>query len=212
MSMMKGKIVVNAGYGEISIPVGNAAIRMMVPRQEKDCGERLTFWWGITSAAIALAKRVQSTEIAGKRAIELGCGLGLAGIAAGLSGAEVLFTDFMPKALDFADANARLNGLHNFATGILDWEQPGLIEKFDLIMGSEILYDYFFHGSLIHLFRKIMKTDGTVLLADRKRLCTSRFIGRMHHVGFICEEFTEEVRVQGFPRQEISIFSLKVST
>ena len=212
MSMMKGKIVVQPGDGEISIPVGNAAIRMMVPRQEKDSSERLTFWWGITSAAIALAKHVQSSEIAGKRVIELGCGLGLAGITAGLSGAEVLFTDFMPKALDFADTNARLNGLHNFATGILDWEQPGSIEKFDLILGSEILYDYFFHGSLIHLFRKIMKTDGTVLLADRKRLCVSRFIGRMHRVGFISEEFKEEVRERGFPHQEISIFSLKLST
>lgn len=210
--MKKGTIVVDPGYSEISIPVGNTFIRMMVPRQEKDSGERLTFWWGITSAAIALARHVQSLEIGGKRVIELGCGLGLAGVTAGWCGAEVLFTDFMPKALDVANKNARLNGLNNFATGFLNWEQPGPIGKFDLVLGSEILYDYFFHGSLIELFRKIVNTGGTVLLADRKRLCVSRFIGRMHYGGFISEEFTENVRVQGFPDQEISIFSLKLST
>ncbi|AFM25927.1 class I SAM-dependent methyltransferase [Desulfomonile tiedjei] len=210
--MKKGKIVVHPGCSEISIPVGENSIRMMVPGQEKDSSERLTFWWGITSAAIALAKHVQSFEIGGKQAIELGCGLGLAGVTAGLCGAEVLFTDFMPKALNFADKNARLNGLHNFATGFLDWEQPGSIGKFDLILGSEILYDYFFHGSLIELFRKILNPEGTILLADRKRLCVSRFIGRMNYAGFISEEFTEHVQVQGFPDQEISIFSLKLST
>lgn len=97
----------------ISIPVGELLIRMLAPQDETDSDSRITFWWGITSAAVALALHIEShrENFSGKRVIELGCGLGLAGIAAGLAGAHVLFTDYVPQALEFAEKNARLNGL-----------------------------------------------------------------------------------------------------
>jgi predicted nicotinamide N-methyase len=186
---------------------------MVGPRTAEDPSSRISFWWGITSAAIALARHVQSMgdELVGKRAVELGCGLGLAGITAGLMGAKVLFTDYVQDALDFAEKNAGLNGLpvENARFRILDWEGPGDLETFDLVLGSEIVYDYFFHGSLIRVLNGIVAPGGLVLLADRKRLCVSRFVGRLNDAGFLCSETVSQVRVNGFPPQEITVFALR---
>ena len=200
---------------EITVPVGEMRIRMIAPQDEEDSSSRITFWWGITSAAVALARHIEchSEGFSGKRVIELGCGLGLAGITAGLVGANVLFTDYVPRALEFVDRNARLNGLGNgaFRTALLDWENPDIFQKFDVVFGSEIVYDYFFHGSLIRLLRQILKPDGTLLIADRKRLCVSRFMGRMIAAGFSCREVIDRVVLSGFPDQEISIFRLRMA-
>ncbi len=200
---------------ELSIPVGDRHISMLAPQDEADSDSRITFWWGITSAAVALALHLEShgESFSGKRVIELGCGLGLAGITACLAGAHVLFTDYVPRSLEFAEKNARLNGLKEgaFETKVLDWEHPGDLPKFDAVLGSEIVYDYFFHGALIRLLEKVVQPNGTIFLADRKRLCVSRFIGRMTTAGFCSTETVCRVVLAGFPDQEISIFALSKS-
>jgi predicted nicotinamide N-methyase len=200
---------------EITVPIGEMQIRMVAPQVGEDSSCRITFWWGITCAAVALARHIEchTEDFSGKRAIELGCGLGLAGITAGLVGANVLFTDYVPQALEFVYGNARLNGLGKgaFRTAVLDWENPDIFQKFDVVFGSEIVYDYFFHSSLIRLLRQILKPDGTLLIADRKRLCVSRFIGRMISGGFSCREVVDRVVLSGFSDQEISIFRLRMA-
>jgi predicted nicotinamide N-methyase len=198
---------------EIVVPVGNLLIRILAPRNQEDTGSRITFWWGVTSSAIALARYIESNEdeFADKRVLELGCGLGLAGITAGLVGSKVMFTDYVPQALEFTEKNALLNNIKDddFRTSILDWDHPAIQEQFDVIFGSEIVYDYFFHGSLIRLLKRILKPNGRVLIADRKRLCVSRFIGRMIAAGFDCSEMIDRVVLSGFPDQEISIFNMR---
>jgi predicted nicotinamide N-methyase len=198
---------------ETTIPVGSTAVRMQGPRTAEDPSSRISFWWGITSAAIALARHVQSMgdELVGKRVLELGCGLGLAGVTAGLAGAEVLFTDYVKEALDFARRNTTLNGIpdKNAMFRILDWENADDLETFDLVLGSEIVYDYFLHGSLIGVLSRVVAAKGLVLLADRKRLCVSRFMGRLTSAGFMCTETVSNVQVSGFPTQEITVFALR---
>ena len=184
---------------------------MLAPQRREESDTRISFWWGITSAAIALARHIEAGEsLHGCRVVELGCGLGLAGITAGLSGADVLFTDYVPEALEFAHKNAQMNGLTDQAvkSALLDWEDPEEIEPFNIVIGSEILYDYFFHGSLIRLLKTILQPGGTIILADRKRLVVTRFLGRLVDVGFRCVETKSQVALAGFPEQEISIFTL----
>ena len=184
---------------------------MLAPRSREESDSRISFWWGITSSAIALARHIEASGLLrGQRVVELGCGLGLAGITAGLRGADVLFTDYMPEALEFARKNARLNGLadQTIKSALLDWEDPGKVGPFNVVLGSEILYDYFFHGSLIKLLQTILEPGGTIILADRKRLVVTRFLGRLADVGFRCVETQSQVSVAGFPEGEISIFTL----
>jgi len=161
---------------------------------------------------VALSRHLNSLHsCAKKRTIELGCGLGLAGITAGLSGAKILFTDYVSEALHLAAENCQLNHLKEDQTDfqVLDWETPHEVGQFDLILGAEIVYDYFFHGSLISLIDRILAPDGVLILADRKRLVVSRFLGRMIEAGFDCTEAQTLIRLKGFPEREISIFEIK---
>jgi len=196
----------------ISVPVGKFEIQMLVPPEQEEHGSRMSCWWGVTTAAVALSRHIAALDwLAGKKAIELGCGLGLAGITAGLSGARVLFTDYMSEALDYAAENCRLNRLEESDTDlrILDWEAPQDMGQFELVLGSEILYDYFFHGALIRLIDSILARDGVLLLADRKRLVVSRFLGRLLDTGFECTETQMRIDLKGFPDREISVFEIR---
>ena len=210
-----GKIPENGGtlpaIEELSIPIGDLRVIVRSPTHRSECSERISFWWGITSAAVALSRHLASMgDLSGHRAIELGCGLGLAGLTAGLLGARVSLTDYVPEAIEFACENARLNGLNEerVSCTLLDWENHDNLPSFSLILGSEILYDYFFHGALIDLLRRILAPGGTILLADRPRLAVSRFMGRMRDIGFRCREMRAYVDLEPFPSQEISIFRL----
>jgi predicted nicotinamide N-methyase len=174
-------------------------------------GERLTLWWGVTSAAQALAERLATgPSMAGVRAVELGCGLGLAGIAAGLRGAHVTFTDGEPAALAHAASNAARNGLpaERITTALLDWDQPGEVGSFDLLLGAEIGYDYLTHGALVALIPSLLAPGGRALLADRRRLVVDRWIGRLRGRGLAVEIAERTVEHEGLPRQRISLFEL----
>ena len=208
---MRTDVLSNSAIDEIAIPIGSLDVRMLAPRRREESDSRISFWWGVTSAAIALGRHMEARgSLRGQRVVELGCGLGLAGITAGLLGADVLFTDYVPEALDFARKNAELNGLtgQTIKTALLDWEDPGKMEPFNIVLGSEILYDYFFHGSLFKLLQSILEPGGTIILADRKRLVVTRFLGRLADRGFRCVETRSQVGLAGFPEQEISIFTL----
>jgi predicted nicotinamide N-methyase len=197
--------------GELTVPVGHLDVHMLVPAGREDLSDRITFWWGVTSSAVALSRHLEEMgSLAGESVVEVGCGLGLAGITAGLLGATVTFTDYVRDALDHAERNCEINGLNrdrrSFA--VLDWEHPGQREQFSLVLGSEVVYDYFFHGALVKLLEVLVRPGGRILLADRKRLCVSRFLGRMIDKGFACRETTARVFLEGFPDHEVSIFAL----
>jgi predicted nicotinamide N-methyase len=77
-------------------------------------GDRDPYWTCIWPSSIAMAQEVlQNPElVAGKKVADLGCGLGLGGVAAGLAGAsEVVFLDREPLALQCSLLNSLLASL-----------------------------------------------------------------------------------------------------
>lgn len=193
----------------ITLSAADLNIKILVPRDQVEPGDRISCWWGVTTSAIALCGfLLQDRSIAGCNALELGSGLGLAGVAAGLAGAFVTFSDYIPQALDFCRMNCRLNGLGpdkaRFIT--LDWESPENLGKYDMIFGAEILYDYFFHSSLIRIVMGALKPGGRLIFADRKRLVVSRFLGELTRNGLTCDSTDKIIDVPGFAVQEVSVF------
>ena len=89
-----------------------------------------------------LAQAMSGFEVAGKRILELGCGLGLASLVLQRRQADITASDHHPLAEEFLTYNAALNGLPAPAYLDLAWSlpQPGL-GHFDLIIGSDVLYE-----------------------------------------------------------------------
>ena len=194
-----------------TIRVGDLSLLMSVPiAQQEAPGPRISFWFQITSASLALARFLYRWgELDRKRVLELGAGLGLAGVTASKLGAIVTFSDYVEDALRFTRRNAAQNRLAHVRFCKLDWERPAKLERYDLIIGSEILYDYFFHDCLKQLVLTTLAPGGTIVFADRRRLVVDRFLGRLVDAGFSCEESVEEIDEQGFDRRTISIFRLQ---
>jgi predicted nicotinamide N-methyase len=195
----------------VTLSPGRLTLRLAKPRQAIESGDRISFWWSITASALALARHLETIDLRTRRVIELGCGLGLAGVTAGVMGAEITFSDSVSEAVEFASRNALLNSVpaRRVSCRLLDWEAPGELSTFSLVLGSEILYDYYFHGPLLRLLPQLMEPDGVLLLADRKRLVASRFLGRLISAGFICSETVHDMDVEGFPALPVSVFELR---
>ncbi len=117
-------------------------------------------------AAIAIAHEVASRELAGKRVLELGAGTGLPGIVAAALGAHVVQTDRQNLVLHVCKQNAARNGVTTIEHRVADWTAWDDAERYDLIVGSDILYAAALHPHLRHIFETNLAPGGTVLLAD----------------------------------------------
>src|SRR5205085_1266179 len=69
------------------------------------------YWSVLWRSGIALAHDVSEADVAGRRVLELGCGLGVPSLAAARGGADVLATDGDEEALELLERNARENGV-----------------------------------------------------------------------------------------------------
>jgi len=199
--------------GQLRLPVGDRTVRLVTPLDVPDDPEqdgRLYFWWGLTAAALALARELESRgDLADRSVVELGCGLGLPGIVAALGGARVTFTDAKADALGYARQNAAANALPTSRTAfeVLDWARPATREQFDFVLGTEILYDYNLHRAQLDLFERLLAPGGTLLLADRRRRVVERFFGRLRDAHFDGTSTDHTLALPGEPPHCITVFA-----
>ena len=78
-------------------------------------------------------------------------------------------TEYDDDALEFARANALINRCPNLVVKRLDWYKPDLGDRFDYIVGSEILYKKQFFKPLLTLFTTLLKPAGQVIMAGEIR-------------------------------------------
>ena len=93
---------------EIFLPQSSDAL---IDDDEFAVDERLPYWAEIWPASIALVERLAAEQGAGRRLLELGCGVGLGAIAAARAGFAVTAVDYYDAALQFTQFNARHNGI-----------------------------------------------------------------------------------------------------
>ena len=122
----------------------------------------------IGARAIAAKLRASAPQPA-TRILDLGCGLGLAGVAAGARGAHVTFADNVPAALEFAAANARLHRLRAFETACIDFTAAARMDAFDLIAAADIVYDPAAYVALCDFLVAHLAPGGRLLLTESLR-------------------------------------------
>jgi predicted nicotinamide N-methyase len=133
--------------------------------------EYMPYWADLWPAARMLAKVVlREPWLAGTQALEVGCGLGLAGVAALSCGLEVIFSDYDRCALHVAEENARLNGFNRFRIMQLDWRHPPDDLRVPVILGSDLIYELRNVEPLVSFIRTVLLPGGICLLTDQDRI------------------------------------------
>ena len=137
------------------------------------------YWATLWPVGATLAARVLADPPAeATRVLELGCGAGLAGLAAASAGCAATVTDREPRAVALAAANAAANGL-NVTAAVLDWDAPPALSperRFDLVLGADLLYQPDLHGALLATLAAVTAPGGAAWLADPGRAAAARFL------------------------------------
>jgi predicted nicotinamide N-methyase len=132
--------------------------------------EYMPYWADLWPAARMLAKVVlREPWTPGVEALEIGCGLGLPGIAALVAGLRVIFSDYDATALRFAGDNARANGFEDFRLLQMDWRSPPADLRVPVILGSDLIYELRNVSPLVAVIKQVLLPDGICLLTDQDR-------------------------------------------
>lgn len=160
--------------------------------------EDLCPYFGVVwPAALGLSKYLirHRDQIKGKEILELGCGLAIPSFVAHSYGANILASDFHLDAEDFLKKNQMLNNTY-FNYQRLNWrenlESP---KKFDIVMGSDVLYESRHPDDVANALLKFVKPGGEIILADPGRAYLQNFVISMHKKGY--KEELEPIRVDG---------------
>ncbi len=152
---------------------------------------------GAHLAAHLAARPVTASE----RILEIGCGLGLASLVGHRRGADVTASDCHPLAGSFLAENLRLNALapmkyrhgHWSASALqrqqaLDAGLPALRGRFDLIIGSDVLYERDEAGTLAGFIGRHAAPGAQVWIVDPDRGNRPAFNRHMTAQGFVLQE------------------------
>lgn len=179
------------GWTEREVALGGAKYTLLVPAAPDDVLYHLEahpeeakaigddpYWAQLWPTSLHLAESVLAADWpAGATAIELGCGVGVAGLAALIKGLHVTFSDYNPIAVDLAVENARRCGFTNVAGLALDWRNP-LARKFDVILASDVIYDRQLHVPLMNTLEALAHEQSVVWIGDGGRSATEDFFYR----------------------------------
>lgn len=136
-----------------------------------------------------LAQAMQRFDIAGKRVLELGCGIGLASLVLQHRGAEVVASDMHPLAEPFLAYNAALNALPALHYRQLRWDAPlPALGRFDVIIASDVLYEIDHAALLAGVVERHARPDAEVLVTDPGRGNSARFSRLLAARGFSLAE------------------------
>ncbi len=142
--------------------------------------EQFPLWAKVWEAALVLIDYMARLEPDPQRRIlEIGAGLGLAGATAAMLGHRVTITEYNRDALEFIRANCLLNGLGQVEVRHLDWSKPQLASRYDLIIGSEVVYREQDLDCLKNLFDSCLAAGGKVVLAEQIRQTSIDFWRKM---------------------------------
>jgi predicted nicotinamide N-methyase len=164
---------------------------------EFDKDEYLPYWAEIWPAAHALSVFIDenSGQFEGKNILELGCGLGLAGITATACGANVLFTDYDHFALDFTRESFRRNFRRAATVEYMDWRQPVPGRSFEMIIAADVLYEKRWIEPLISVIQRCLEPKGMLYMAEPNRSVAKEFFRRIRQLNWAAQSWLKQAQI-----------------
>ena len=217
--------------------VDDLLLRSLLDRQQFDDAEGRAARLGISAAAwpifgllwpssVQLAARLAARPVsAGERILEIGCGLGLASLVGHRRGADVTASDNHPLAGSFLEHNLRLNALapmkyrHGHWSASPSQRQHALDDglqplrgRFDLIIGSDLLYERDEDGALAAFIGRHAAPGASLWIVDPDRGNRASFNRHMAAQGFArSEERLDRAAAPGIERYKGRLLSYRAT-
>lgn len=132
-----------------------------------------------------LAHVMLTFELGGRRILELGCGLALASLVIHRRGGNITASDCHPLAAAFLLENLKLNRLPAMKYQSGNWSRSNpILGRFDLIIGSDVLYDRGQPEVLSQFIDLHAQPDAEVLIVDPDRGNRVSFSRKMDSLGY----------------------------
>ncbi|MBA2405559.1 MAG: methyltransferase domain-containing protein [Bdellovibrionales bacterium] len=178
---------------------------VLTDEEQKDpFAEDLCPYFGIlwpAAEGLAIYFEEHPELIKNKTVLELGCGLGYPSLVATHHGANVLATDFHPDVEEYFLRNCRHSSL-NCEYMRLNWrEDQQDIGLFDVVMGSDVLYESKHASEVAKGLIRFLKPGGKIILSDPGRNYLQPFLEAMKKEGF--SEESDLIKVQD---KEVFVF------
>jgi predicted nicotinamide N-methyase len=207
---------VPGGWTERTFALGDRSVTLDLPadpdalleqpavldRHARD--DYMPYWAHLWPAAIRTAEAIVRFGWTPRgRVLELGCGLGLVGIAAAIAGertgVHVTLSDYDAEAVAVALHNARRNGLENVTGRLLDWRDPPA-ERFHAVIGCDLLYEERDHAPLLDALDRLLEPGGLAWFGDPGRSRAIDFWHRAEERGYGATAFCVESGASIVPR------------
>lgn len=151
----------------------------------------MPYWAYLWPGAYLLAEAVAREdwpEGRGDEALEIGCGLGLAGLLAISRGLRVQFSDYDRTPLEFVARSAAENGFDagRYQTRLLDWRNlPD--ERFPVILGADVTYEKRLVPLVANVLAAMLAPGGLGLISSPYRVADEGFRDAVESLGLTCQ-------------------------
>jgi len=192
-----------AGYPtrEVTHQVGSLSIRLLTVQRLEDYVDLDALlrepdppeppYWAHLWPASRVLTQLLATEIdcAGRRVLDIGCGLGLVGVAAALHGALVTMFDAVDDAVRFARENLAHNGCAATADVLrADLQRPPFRGAFDYALAADVTYDPDLQRALARFLGLHLARSGGAWCVESVRTADQEFQHACAHYGLATTE------------------------
>ena len=136
-------------------------------------------------SGLVLAHFMHDYNTGSKRILEVGCGLAVSSLLLNKKFADITATDYHPEAEKFLQRNTLLNEGKSIAFERVAWDDKNdSLGLFDLIIGSDLLYEDGHVQLLSNFIEKHSKPVCEVIMVDPARGRKNKLSSRMMEFGY----------------------------
>ena len=136
-------------------------------------------------SGLVLANYMSDYNIENKRILEVGCGLAISSLVLNEREANITSSDYHPEVETFLNDNIKLNNNRVIPYERTSWnDKDDNLGKFDLIIGSDVLYERWHIEELSSFINAHAKDNCEVIVIDPGRGNHAKFTKTMATLGF----------------------------
>lgn len=152
--------------------------------------ERIPYWAELWPSAIGMGQYLAKHPelVKDKSVLEVGCGLGLAGMVAHGVGGKVILSDYLPAALELAEYNWNQNFEEEAQLLQLDWREAKPEQAADVVLAADVAYEERAFEPLLKAFPILVKKGGKLIISEPNRAIARKFLKSLEGIGFEVEK------------------------